>query len=137
MAKYPDRSALRVVENLPYEEYLKQMSESHVILDQLYSYTPATNALIAMAQGLVAVSGAEPEYYDFIGENKCRPIINVSPLVDGDIDAKLEWIVQNKHLLPRLSHESREFVMRHNDYMVVAQRHEEFWKKILKAKYET
>lgn len=137
VAKYPDRSALRVVENLPYEEYLKQMSESHVILDQLYSYTPATNALIAMAQGLVAVSGAEPEYYDFIGENKCRPIINVSPLVDGDIDAKLEWIVQNKHLLPRLSHESREFVMRHNDYMVVAQRHEEFWKKILKAKYET
>lgn len=137
VAKYSDRSTLRVVESVPYKEYLQQMSQSHVMLDQLYSYTPATNALIAMAQGMVAVSGAEPEYYDFIGETECRPIINVSPIVEGDIDAKLEWIVQNKHQLPRMSRESREFVVRHNDYMVVAQRHVEFWNKILKAKYET
>ena len=61
----------------------------------------------------------------------------MSPIVEGDIDAKLEWIVQNKHQLPRMSRESREFVVRHNDYMVVAQRHVEFWNKILKAKYET
>ena len=117
---------------MPYEEYVQKLSQSHVLLDQLYSYTPATNALLAMARGLVPVSGAEPEYYEFIGERDNRPIINVSPLVEGDIDAKLEWIVQNKHLLPDLSRRSREFVVKHNDSHVVARRHVEFYEKFLK-----
>lgn len=129
--RYPTLCQLDVVENMPYAQYTERMAASHVLLDQLYSYTPATNALIAMAQGLVAVSGAEDEYYRFIGENRCRPIINVSPLVEGDIYRKLEWIVQNKALLPTLSRQSREFVCRHNDSAVVAQRHLDFWRTIL------
>lgn len=132
--RYPNLCELKVVENIPYEEYVKLLNESHVLLDQLYSYTPATNALLAMARGLVAVSGAEPEYYDLIGEHENQPIINVSPLIEGDIDAKLEWIVQNKHLLPDLSRHSREFVEKHNESHVVAKRHLEFYEKILLKK---
>lgn len=132
--RYPSLCELKVVENVPYEEYVKLLCESHVILDQLYSYTPATNALLAMARGLVAVSGAEPEYYNLIGEHDNQPIINVSPLIEGDIDAKLEWIVLNKSLLPDLSRHSRVFVEKHNDALVVAQRHLEFYEKILSKK---
>ena len=132
MDRYPTLCELTVVENVPYGEYIQQLSNSHVLLDQLYSYTPATNALLAMARGLVAVSGAEPEYYNLIGERDNHPIINVSPLVKGDIDAKLEWIVQNKHMLPELSRHSREFVEKHNDAHVVAHRHVDFYEKILK-----
>ena len=87
-----------------------------------------------MAQGLVAVSGAEDEFYDFIGETDCRPIVNVSPLVEGDIEEKLLWIVNNKHLLPKLSRMSREFVVKHNDSEKVAQRHLDFWNKVLRDK---
>ncbi len=87
-----------------------------------------------MARGLVAVSGAEPEYYDLIGEHDNQPIINVSPLRVGDIDSKLEWLVQNKQLLPNLSRRSREFVVKHNDSHVVARRHMEFYEKILEKK---
>ncbi len=134
VAKYPDLCTLDVVENVPYKEYVERMRSSHVILDQLYSYTPATNALLAMAQGLVAVSGAEPEYYDFLGEHECRPIVNVSPMIEGDIDDKLEWIVQNKSKLPEMSRQSRAFVVKHNDSNLVAQRHIDFWNKILTAK---
>lgn len=129
--RYPSLCELTVVESVPYEEYVNLTMQSHVILDQLYSYTPATNALLAMARGLVAVSGAEPEYYDLIGEHDNRPIINVSPLVEGDIDAKLEWIVKNKNLLPDLSRRSREFVVKHNDSHVVARRHLAFCEKLL------
>jgi glycosyltransferase involved in cell wall biosynthesis len=132
--RYPTLCELKVVENVPYEEYVRLMNQSHVMLDQLYSYTPATNALLAMARGMVAVSGAEPEYYDLIDEHENQPIINVSPLVEGDIDAKLGWIVQNKHLLPELSRHSREFVEKHNDAHVVAHRHLDFYDKILKNK---
>jgi glycosyltransferase involved in cell wall biosynthesis len=127
--RFPDECDMTVVENLPYEEYVKKMLSSHVILDQLYSYTPATNALIAMAQGIVAVSGAEPEYYDFIGEKELHPIINVTPADEGDIDKKLEWIIRNKSRLPELSHQSREFVIRNNDSRLVAQRNLDFWNK--------
>ena len=132
--RYPNLCELKVVENIPYEEYVKLLNESHVLLDQLYSYTPATNALLAMARGLVAVSGAEPEYYDLIGEHDNQPIINVSPLIEGDINAKLEWIVQNKHRLPDLSRRSREFVEKHNEAHVVAQRHLNFYEKLLTNK---
>lgn len=132
--RYPQLCEMEVVESVPYDEYTHRMRSSHVILDQLYSYTPATNALIAMAQGLVAVSGAEPEYYRLIGERDLHPIINVDPTVPGDIDARLEWIVLNRHLLPQLSRQSRRFVERHNAAPVVVQRYIDFWTDVLDRK---
>ncbi len=132
--RFPDRCEMEIVENLPYAEYTARMARSHVLLDQLYSYTPATNALLAMAQGLVAVSGGEPEYYDLIGERDNRPIVNVDPLVEGDIDAKLEHIINNKHLLPQMSRDSRAFVERHHNVADIARRYLDFWNQILSDK---
>lgn len=129
--RYPDLCEMEVVENLPYAEYTSRMRASHVLLDQLYSYTPATNALIAMAQGLVAVSGAEPEYYELIGENENHPIVNVTPYDDADIDRQLEFIIQHKDRLPEWSHLSREFVVKHNSASLVAGRHLDFWNNLL------
>ncbi len=120
--RYPDAVELDVVENVPYDEYVSRMRRCHVLLDQIYSYTPATNALLAMAQGLIAVSGAEPEYYDFIGEPTLRPIVNVDPTVEGDIDRQLESLVRNIDRLPAMAHAAREFVVKHNDVRVVADR---------------
>lgn len=128
--RYPGITELEVVENLPYEEYTRRMRDSHIILDQLYSYTPGTNALIAMAQGLVAVSGAEPEYYDLIGETANKPIVNVSPLVEGDIDHKLSWLVEHRDQLPQMARASRAFVEKHNAAPIVAQRYLDFWKSL-------
>lgn len=128
--KYPDKCEIEMVENVPYKEYVERMISSHVLLDQLYSYTPATNALIGLARGLAVVSGAEPEYYDFIGERENRPIVNVSPLIKDDIENKLEQVIKNKHQLSDLSHRGREFVEKHNDSNVVAKRHIDFWNKI-------
>ena len=132
-ARYPELCEMEVVENLPYAEYTRRMRASHVLLDQLYSYTPATNALIAMAQGLVAVSGAEPEYYDLIGESTLHPIVNVTPYSDDDIDRQLESIIQQKSRLPQWSRESREFVVRNNAAQVVAERHLHFWHQLLET----
>lgn len=129
--RYPSMCEMVVAENVPYKQYVEMMRSSHVILDQLYSYTPATNALIAMAQGLVAVSGAEPEYYKFINEPINQPIINVSPLKEDDIYNKLEWLVLNKNYIPNLALMSRDFVVKHNDSRLVAQRHINFWNKFI------
>ncbi|MBR1543620.1 MAG: glycosyltransferase family 1 protein [Muribaculaceae bacterium] len=129
-AECPELCEICDVENLPYSQYLNAMRSSHVLIDQLYSYTPATNALLAMAQGLVAVSGAEPEYYRLIGENDNHPIINVSPLIPGDIHSRLRHIIAHKDELPALSRASRDFVVKHNDAHLVARRHLNFWNTI-------
>ena len=118
-----DKAEMVLVSNVPYSEYIERLYGSHVLLDQLYSYTPATNALLGMARGMIAVTGAEPEYYDFIGEHENRPIVNISPIVEGDIEKKLEWIIKNKARLPELSRRSIDFVAKHNDSIVVAERH--------------
>ncbi|MDO4511158.1 MAG: glycosyltransferase family 1 protein [Bacteroidales bacterium] len=129
-AEMPDRCEIERVENLPYDEYVRRMNSSHVLLDQLYSYTPATNALLAMAQGMVAVSGAEPEYYDLIGETTNHPIINVSPTPEGHIEQQLRWLIENKAMLPTLSHNSRTFVETHNAANKVAKRYLDFWETL-------
>lgn len=130
-ARYPDRVEVRRVENVPFEEYCRLMSTSDVILDQLYSYTPAMNALQAMSQGLVAVSGAEDEYYALQQCDDLRPIIHVAPYYE-DVYAQLCWIVEHSSELPRLRRESITFVSRYHDYKRVAREFLDFWQQCKK-----
>ena len=124
----PDKCCLNIVENLPYNEYLKALDVGDLVIDQLYSYTPATNALLAMAKGQAVVSGAEPEYYDFIGEKDLQPIFNPQP-DDNEIYKLFTHLVNNPELIIRSGAEGREFIRRHNDADLVARRCLDFWTK--------
>lgn len=124
--RYPGNAELTVVENRPYREFVQLLRDSHVVLDQIYSYTPATTALMAMAYGLNVVSGAEPEYYDFIGEMSNRPIIN-APIEPELLTQVLEDIVLHPEEIAERGRSSREFVVKHNDCDVVARRFLDFW----------
>jgi len=124
--KYPDLSDIKKVESMPYDKYMQTMDESDILLDQLYSYTPAMNALFAMGRGLVVVGGGEPESYDILGETENKPVINVLP-DEKDIFNKLEWLIQNKQEIPQLSLQSRKFIEKHHDYVKVAQQYIDFW----------
>lgn len=125
---YPDEVAVTRVESVGYEEYKVLMSRAHVVLDQLYSYSPAMNALLALAEGKVLVGGGEPEMYDLMGEKANRPIVNVYP-TEEDVYSKLEYLVLNKHLIPRLSEEGRRFVEDNHNYIDVARKYLDFWSK--------
>jgi glycosyltransferase involved in cell wall biosynthesis len=129
--KYPDECDIIKVESVPYHTYQNLMNSSDVLIDQPYSYTPAMNALLAMSKGLVVVSGGEEENYNILGENELRPIINVLP-DDEDAFRKLEWIILNKQLLPKLSSDSIEYVNRHHHYIKVAEKYLDFWSKMEK-----
>lgn len=125
--RYPELTEIIKVESVPFAQYVQLMEGCHVILDQLYSYTPAMNALEAMAHGLVVVGGGEPENYEVLGEEELRPIINVLP-DEEHIYQSLCRLVEQRHLLPRLSHQSVEYIRRHHDYVRVAQRYLDFWR---------
>lgn len=123
---YPNLCEIRVVQSVPFEEYQQMMDSSDVILDQLYSYTPAMNALLAMSKGLIVVGGGEPENYEILGEQELRPIINVLP-DENDVFHKLEDLVLHPERIPQLSRESVEYVRRHHAHTHVAQRYLDFW----------
>ncbi len=124
--KYPDECIINKAESLPYDEYVKLFDSSDVLLDQLYSYTPAMNAFLAMAKGLVVLGGGESEAYEILEEKENKPVINVLP-DEKDIFEKLEWIIKNKHLIPELSLKSRQFVEKHHDYVKIARQYINFW----------
>lgn len=128
--KHPGKATLEIVENRPYAEFVQLLKGAHVVLDQIYSYTPATTALMAMAYGLNVVSGAEPDYYDFINEYDNRPIINAPIELDALIDT-LEQIVLHPELIAERGKRSREFVVKHNDSKVVARRFLDFYNSSL------
>jgi hypothetical protein len=125
-ANYPTEVEYVKAENVPFAKYVLLLASSDVLLDQLYSYTPAMNALQAMAQGLVVVSGGEPENYEILGEPELRPIINVLPSQES-VYEQLEWLVLNKGKISTLSLQSRKYIEKHHEYIKVAQRYLEFW----------
>lgn len=124
---HPDICTLDIVENIPYPDYLQRLRDADIVLDQLYSYTPATNALLAMAMGKTVVSGGEPEYYDFIGERDNRPIINAVPDDDDALFRAIENAVLHPRALIDNGKRNREFVIKHNDAETVAKRFTDFW----------
>lgn len=128
--KYPDKTELRIAENIPFAEYVKMMNGSDAILDQLYSYTPSMNPLEAMARGIICIGGGEPENYEIIHEDKLRPIINVLPNYES-VYQELEHLVLHPELVPLLKQQSIEYINKHHDYIKVAKRYEAFYQKLL------
>lgn len=127
--KYPDKCEIVKAESVPYPVYRNLMDSSHVLLDQLYSYTPAMNGLLAMAKGLVLVGGGEEENYNILGEQTLRPIVNVLP-DEEDVYAKLEQLVLHPERISQLAVQSREYIEKYHDFKKVAQQYVDFWNRM-------
>ena len=125
--KYSDRVSLRVVQDVPQKEYLKLFDHCDVLVDQLYSYTPGMNALLAMSQGIVVVSGGEPENYEILGELNLRPIINVSP-DEKRMKEQFEWVITHPEFIPSLSAQSIAYVHKHHDHLQIAHKYLTYWR---------
>lgn len=128
--QYPDLAELVVAENLPFEEYVKMMNGCDVLLDQLYSYTPAMNALEAMSHGIICIGGGEPENYQILDESHLRPIINVEPSYES-VYQQLKLLVLHPERIPQLKVQSMEYIRKHHDYEKVAQRYEQYYLQLL------
>ena len=124
--KYPEKMEMVKAESVPFAEYQKMMEGSDAILDQLYSYTPSMNALLAMSKGIICIGGGEPENYDIIHETELRPIINVEPNYES-VFLALEELVLHPERIPQLKKQSIDYVQKHHDYIKVAQEYLDFW----------
>lgn len=126
---YPDRVQLLVAEGVPFAQYKQMMDGSDLILDQLYSYTPAMNALLAMSKGIICVGGGEPEHYILLGEEELRPIINVEP-TEQSVYEQLEHVVLHPECVPMLKRQSIDYVNKHHNVEKVAKEYEELYQSL-------
>lgn len=124
---FPERVSYHWVQNVPYARFVELLNQSHIVIDQLYSYSPATTALLAMAEGKVAVSGAEPEYYQYLGNPPERPVINAVPGEPERLYDDLKALISNPRLLRAKGETSRIFVVTHHNYRTVARQFLDFW----------
>lgn len=153
MERNPGKAELVIVENRPYDEYIRLMKSAHIVVDQAYSYTPATNALLSMAYGIPTVSGGEPQFYDFIGQPATPGIIPPATGIDGtgyspgtpdplrpvinspiDTDGMTEMfcdLINHPEYLRATGIASRRFVEAHNEAETVARRFLSFWESRL------
>ncbi|WP_027449724.1 glycosyltransferase family protein [Xylanibacter brevis] len=127
LRKYPDKMELMKAEGVPFAEYQHMMDGSDAILDQLYSYTPSMNPLLAMSKGIICIGGGEPENYEIINEHELRPIINVQPTYES-VYNELEQLILNPSRIPMLKKQSIEYVKRHHDYLKVAKQYEQVYR---------
>ena len=130
--KYPEKTELRIAQNVPFHRYVEMMNGSDAILDQLYSYTPSMNPLEAMAHGIICIGGGEPENYKIINETELHPIINVLPCYES-VYQELEQLVLHPERIPMLKRQSVEYVKKHHDYIGIAKRYESLYVKALNS----
>lgn len=126
--KYDDQVELAVANGVPFAQYQQMMNDSDIILDQLYSYTPAMNALLAMSKGIIVVGGGEPENYEIIHETELRPIINVEPHYES-VYHELEQLVLHPERIAELKRQSIAYIKKHHDYVKVAMQYVDFWNR--------
>lgn len=130
-AELPGICEVKAVENLSLTDYLEEIRKSHIVIDQLYSYSPAMNALQTMAMGRITASGGQPEYYDYIGESN-HPIFCLSPLEDDEtIKNRLKALILDKNQLEKMSEQGRKLVEKHNDIKKIATLFEQHWMKLM------
>ncbi|MDE6669478.1 MAG: hypothetical protein K2K26_07330 [Muribaculaceae bacterium] len=125
----PRRFVLDIVNSIPLTEYLQHIQQNHIVLDQMYSYSPATNALQTMALGRIAGSGGQQEFYRTIGWTDTEPVLRLDPSVN--IEDRLWHLLRNPKEMQQRSLIGRRLVEQNNDVSTVADRFEQHWQNIL------
>lgn len=133
----PKRCEVRNVFGLSLRDYIEELKRSHIVIDQLYSYSPGTNGFQTMALGRISATGAQPEFYSYIGEEQWAedpmsgPIISLSPL-DNDIRQRIQTLLLDPERLNRMSAQGRDLVEKNNDSRIVAKKFIDQWNRLCK-----
>lgn len=116
--EYPDQIDLHRIESVPFTQYCQEVDAADVIVDQLYSYTPAMTALEAMRRGKVVITGGER--YELEGEWYESPVINLRPFADEENYQTLRDTLLDRNKIARLSQDSQAYVEKYHDADSVA-----------------
>lgn len=123
--KFPDKVEIKIVENLPYSEYIKTYNKAHIVLDQVLAYDQGYNALEAMAKGKVVFTGAEKEFENYYHLKK---VVAINALPNAKKIAKeLELLILNPEKIIEIGKNAREFIVKEHDHIKTASKYLNTW----------
>jgi len=126
--EFPDKVEYVIVQNVPFEEYIKLYSSAHIFFDQCFSQDKGVNGLLGMAAGKVVFSGLGVKtlesypYYDATKEYG----IDAMP-DEEDIYKNLIALIENPKRIETISKNAIEFVMKNHLSDTVAKRYIQIW----------
>ena len=128
-AQVPDDEAVIADDSIPnfISPVAGVLSQTHNTEVPVYSLTMNDYRTHAGVD-IVAVSGAEPEYFNFIGAHDLQPVVNVLPDAN-EVYKTLEKLILQRERIPQMCHDSRLFVEQHHDCRKVAQQFVDFWSR--------
>lgn len=116
---------------IPFREYLEELDQAHIVIDQANSFSAGMNALYAMARGRVVLTGAEPESSAYFGISpQDNPAINIRPDADQIFEV-LRGLVLNRQRLPVIGAMSADYVARYHTAPVVAEKYDLLYRRLL------
>jgi hypothetical protein len=122
--KHSNVAKFYCIGGLPFDDYIKLLQQTNVVLDQTNSYGLGMNALFSMAQGKVVMGGAD-ELSNKENKYEFNPAINIIPDVKQIVSA-VEMIIE-KVDLEEIGYKSRFFVEHYHDHIKVAQQYIDIW----------
>lgn len=123
--KYKTEAEFICNKQLPYDQYMKLISSTNVVIDQTNSFSTGLNGLFSMAQGKILMGGAEPESINELGYSFC-PIINIKSNPD-QICGAIDYIMDNRTNILQMGTESRRFIETHHNYISIAKQYVSKW----------
>lgn len=118
---YGDKGEFIYAGMLPFNEYMKLVERTNVIVDDANSYSVAMNGFFSMLKGKAIMGGAEPvanELYGYVD----NPIFNICPDVDQICDTMIN-IIKNREEMESIGHKNRLFVEKYHNYIDIAKQY--------------
>lgn len=120
-----------LIHGLAWDEYIKQISASDIVIDQVWSQSSGMNGLWLLGMGKIVFSGNTElgkSYFPFGHEN---PIIDAPPDAKS-LAEKLGNILDNKQNIPSMAEKGRQYISEHHNHIKIAQDYIGFWKEHMK-----
>ena len=127
--KYPD-VIIKKTKNLPFSEYIKELSETDILLDQVFSYDQGYNALEAMALEKVVLTGAEHEFLDYYGLDEDEVAINALPDVSYLVK-KISMLIENPNKMKEIGKNAKNFIADHHEASIAAKTYLKTWNSVI------
>jgi glycosyltransferase involved in cell wall biosynthesis len=123
--KYPNDAEFIYKGGLPFNDYIKLLERTNVVLDDVNGYSLGMNGLFSMAKGKIVMGGAEDVASKELEYNFC-PAINLTRNVD-QIISEIENVIENRNKIEEIGNKSRIFVETFHDHIKIAQEYLELF----------
>lgn len=129
---YSDKAEFILAGMLPFDEYMKVVEKTNVIVDDANSYSIAMNGLFSLLKGKLIMGGAESVANKELGIDGVNPVFNICPDVDQICDT-MKYIIEHKDCITEWGAQGRKFVEKYHNSIDIAKEYERLWVEDLKG----